>query len=238
MKPTTRPLKVTAYLVSPLAGDPPFLDSLLEMEMMIRMPSVWRSSGGHRHETELRPDRRTAAPEPGKIPIPISFGRIGGLLVPRCSSPILGEVVSDSTEHFTRRTEMHRVDMVDPARHRKMPAATGFLKAYRLPLRVRAVDRVVWFAVGNGSDMRHLLKRVKAIGKKVAFGYGRVGSWSAEFIDDDLSWFATTEAGARVVMRPLPRGAVSGATGYRAMVGACQSPYWHPDRQIEVAVPC
>ena len=69
-------LKVTAWMASPIAGDLPMLDGILEWEMAQRERKAYKLQ------------RHQPAPPYGEIHIPVLRQRIGGMLVPCCSSPI------------------------------------------------------------------------------------------------------------------------------------------------------
>jgi hypothetical protein len=240
-----RPLKVTAVLVEPVASvvETPRLDAILESVMRCHVPSILKSSGGSRH---------TGADKmmPGTIPIPIIRRRIEGypFLVPCCSAAIYPES-PDSVEHFARRLDLSAPDMLRPDCLRKVDNGSGEFKASRLPLRVRAVDRIVWFCIGKDpanenrksarQEILKLLKKVDAIGKKTAHGFGRVAEWIVEPIEDDLSWFAPSEWGP-VLMRILPACVAlpDGAWGYRRAYAAPVAPYWAPENKCEVFEPC
>jgi CRISPR type IV-associated protein Csf3 len=234
-----RPLRVTAYLCSPLCGDPPMLDALLESEMAPYMRSVQRTSGGGHHVAELRPTRRDAAPPGCRMPIGLDWARLGDWAVWRASSPIMAEPTAEYVEHVSKRLDTDRVELVDSARLRKLAVATGALKSYHLPQRIRSVSSVRWFCVGRGHEVRRFASRVAAIGQKTAYGYGRVARWDVEETSEDLSWIAQGPDGQRVLMRPMPRSAlVEQPAGARGAFGACQSPYWHPANQTEIWTPC
>lgn len=218
-------LKVTACMASPIAGDVPMLDGLLEFEMSQRVGKA-------------RPIQRwEPAPEYGEIHLPLLRIRIGGLLVPCCSSPILSPI-REAVEHFAKRFAAEHAEMMAPDKRRIIATGNSSLKSYRLPLRTRACDRIVWFVKGHRRPIKSLLRGVVSIGKKRSFGYGRVQRWELEWIDQDWSWFALSEQGT-VLMRPLPLcdELPRDLIGYRDDFGACQSPYWHPDRFTERVVP-
>lgn len=221
-------VKVTAWLSSPLAGDPPMLDALLE-DLMAR-----------HHGQLLRIDRGQPAPEPGSIHLPMLRGSIGGVsMIPRCSSPIVpsGKL---RHEHYAKRIGVENADMLRDDSRLVVAVGNSWTKSYRLPLVIRDVDRAVWFVGGSKRDTLYsLLRRVDAIGKKRSQGFGRVARWQVEWCDHDYSWFAPSSGGP-VLMRPLPACSELPANliGSRADFGACLSPYWHPDRFREVVVPC
>lgn len=230
-------LKVTANLSSPLAGDAPYLDSILEYQMAL-------IEGRCMALTRAQP-----APRVGEVHLPVLRGTFGGVAgIPRCSAPIVApEAVRH--EHFAKRIAVEHADCL--AENQRLVVATGnsWTKAYRLPLKISNVSRIVWFIGGNDSDregkrsnrkmLLSVLRRVESVGKKRSQGYGRVSSWEAEEVEEDWSWFAATEHGP-VLMRALPKcdELPPNLIGFKQDFGACIPPLWHPDRYMEIVVPC
>jgi len=224
-------LIVRARLAAPLAGDAPHLDALLEWAMSLHHP---------RAEPGYKVDRRLAAPPAGAIPIPLARRDVAGWPIPLCSSPIVGVNDAEAVEHYAKRIDPDRAGLLAPDARTVMATTNTWTKSYRLPLRVRLVSEVAWFAVGNRKSILGLLRRdVHAIGKKVSIGYGRVREWIVDRVDADLSWFAPTEYGT-LLMRPLPAEMElpGDLIGHRPDFGACCPPYWHPDRYGEIVTPC
>lgn len=229
-------LRVVAHLASPLAGDPPHLDSLL----------VYVSSrlGGKGAEPGHKIDRKHPVGPTDHIPIPVRRGRPAGAAVAYCSSPILPEPAAETVEYVCKRVAVEHAGMLAPGERKMVTTTNDWTKNYRLPLRVRRVACVVWLCVGNRREVLKLLKLVPGVGKKVADGYGRVSAWEAERLGDPphphWPWWVESEAGP-VLMRPLPagwEGLPPGLVGARADFGACNDPYWHPDRFRDVVSPC
>jgi hypothetical protein len=233
-----RSLKVTAILDSPLAGDAPMLDAILEWVNSFKMGSIQASGNGHRHRLSQRP-RGLPVESPGKIPIPVARRFVAGYPIPLCSSPVLASPFSESVEHITKALAIEEGDLLSPGEWKIVTTTGGAYKSYRLPLRMRAVERVVWFCVGQGTRIRHALKRVSAIGKKTADGYGRVGQWLVEEAADDWSWFVP-DGERLVLMRPMPAGDYlpDNLAGYRKWYGAPCGPYWQRDLYCDLVVPC
>lgn len=223
------------------------LDAILEYVMSRRMGSVLASSQGERHltRTALHPDLPV---NPGAIPIPIDRRRVSGFPwpIPCCSSPIF-LAKHDGVDHYTRRPDFEP-ELICSGNRNVFYTGMGEFKSYRLPLRIRVIDRIVWFAMGRGrtrdrghaggaSEVRKLLRKVSHIGKKNSQGYGRVNEWKVEIQEDDWSWFAPSDGG-KVLMRPLPLSAVGNAVGFRRWFGAVVPPYWMPEAFTDSAVPC
>jgi len=219
-------IKVSCHLATPIAGDPPMLDALIEFEMAQRQGKAEKIQ------------RSEPAPVYGEIHIPMLRQQIGGLLVPCCSSPIMVSQ-RQTTEHFGKRLSVEHSNLLSPRQRKKVAMGNATYKAYHLPLRLHRVDRIVWFARATRRHTLKLLKSVHSIGKKRSQGYGRVDRWEAERIEADLSWYAPSDRGP-VLMRPLPLCAdlPDNLIGFRRDFGAVQPPMWHRDRYIERVVPC
>ena len=219
-------LKVTCCLSSPIAGEIPMLDSIIEWEM------------AHRLGKGQSIQRDKACPPYGEIPVPFLRKTIGGMSVPCCSSPIV-EPCRDGVEYFAKRIGTEFSDLLAPSRRIMVATGNGLLKSYRIPLRTRDCRSIVWFLRGNRREVRKILRSIVSLGKKRSFGYARVAEWIVEQHHEDLSWFAKTEQGS-ILMRPLPfcEDLPLDLIGSRRDFGAAQGPYWHPDRYVERVIPC
>lgn len=221
------PLKVTAFLATPIAFQESIkLDGLLEY----RSCHLNKIGGGLL-------TRADPAPQYGEIPIPIVRQRIGGVLVPVCSDPIFA-AGHRWHEHVASRFPSEYARLMDAGNLTKINTTGGQYKSIRLPLDCRMVERIVWFTRGHRKPLLKMLKGVDSLGKKRSNGYGRVGEWAIEKIEEDYSWYAP-RGDNLVLMRPLPAcdELPGNLAGYRPDFGAVQSPYWHPDRFTERVVP-
>lgn len=230
-------LKVTAELSSPLAGDAPYLDAILEYQMALiegRCMAITRAD---------------PAPVAGSVHIPILRGSIGGVdNIPRCSAPILSPE-NVRHEHFAKRIAVEHANCLSDNQRLVVATGNSWTKAYRLPLKISNVAKLVWFVGGNDSErngkrssrkmLLSLLRRVHSVGKKRSQGYGRVAKWTAEETTDDNSWFAKTDHGT-MLMRALPLcdDLPSDLIGFKRDFGGCIPPLWHPDRYMEIVTPC
>jgi hypothetical protein len=226
-------LLVTARLISPLAGDAPRLDGL--MEALISRPGGGRPG--------YRVDRNYPAPPQGVIPIPLGRSWLGPWLVGHCSDPITPEPVADHHEHVSRRIGAEDAGLLAPGNRSVVNTTNTWTKSYRLPIRVRRVARVRWFAEGDTAATLGLLRRCSAIGKKTSVGYGRVAWWEVERTGLPCWWYAppeTTGLAGPLLMATLPRGGwlPTGLEGWREDFASVCPPAWHPERYCECVVPC
>jgi len=219
--------KVTAVLSSPLAGDAPYLDSLLEFEMAQRQGKA---------NTIVR---GSPAPPVGEIHLPLLRGGFGGVNgIPRCSAPIVSPE-NVRHEHFAKRIAVEHAGLLSDNQRLVVATGNSWTKSYRLPLKVSNVDRVCWFIAGSKRrSLKSLLKSVQSIGKKRSQGYGRIASWEFAEVEHDWSWFAPCELGT-LLMRVLPwcDDLPKNLIGFKRWFGAYAAPYWHPDRMRDIVVP-
>jgi hypothetical protein len=222
--------KVTAALKSPLAGDIPNLDSILEWEMSRRI--------GIKRGRKLT--RETQLDTVQRPPIPLARRTIGGATVYCCSDPIIADPAAEWTDYISKRIDTNMIArLLAPAERKSIGTTSGVYKMRHAPLRVRLIDRIVWFAhcdVGqSGHRLRDILHHVYAIGKYRSIGYGLIDSWLVEEMgDNDFSLYADGR-----LMKTIPAaGLADGATGYKLSFGGAATPYWHPQNYQEVAIPC
>jgi len=185
-------------------------------------------------------DERRASYEPGLIPIPVARRRVEGFAwpIPLCSSPIF-RARRDGVEHFARRFDPDPA-LIAGAERKVYASNSGEFKSYRLPLRVRLVEKIAWFAVGDRKEVRRLLRDVYSLGKKSSQGHGRIASWEVEHWEgrEDWCWLAPSESGP-VLMRSLPLTVVpDGVLGARRFFGGLVSPYWASEFFSEGVIPC
>lgn len=219
--------RVTAELSSPLVGDAPYLDALLEFEMAQRQGKA------------IKLQRHEPCPPVGFVHIPCLRGEWAGVQgIPRCSAPIVAPAASRH-EHFAKRISVENAGMLREDQRLVIATGNTWTKSYRLPIVVRNAPRVAWFVGGaKRRNLKSLLDSVQSIGHKRSQGFGRVASWSIVEVEHDWSWFAETPQG-RVLMRVLPwSDSIERCVGWKRWCGGFAPPYWHPDRFMEVALPC
>ena len=221
--------KVTAWLASPLAGEPPMLDAILGDELACRL--------GNKHHKKT--GRWTPVEELEDLPIPLAFSKIDGYKICHCSAPILPKPDAEWTDNIAKRFNSSRIALLISPEHRKsVMTASGPYKSKFDMVRVRHVSQVCWFVRGSKEGFMRLLKAVSSIGAHRGAGYGQVWQWTAEEIEDDYSIFAPCK-GKKVLMRPLPvQCNLDNVCGYRKSFGGWKPPYWHPGMQVRINTPC
>jgi len=113
---------------------------------------------------------------------------------------------------------------------------SGFYRDYMMRMIYIPAKTVYFFVNGNKTEISRLLKSVICLGKKTAYGYGRVKSIRVEDADRDYSMIKDGKA-----MRPIPMRMLRDAE-VKAML-AYKPPYWDkrnvelcafPDSNVEV----
>lgn len=222
---------VICELISPLCGEPPFIDSLLEYELSMRL--------GMKHARKLTKNIPLSQIE--RPPIPLARRTICGNDVYCSSNPIIGNVFAEYTERQSKRFDTDLVSgMLDKkTRSKKLLTASGPYKSRYVPLRIRVIDNIRWFVRGDRKQINKLLKKIVALGHGRGYGYGQIAGWSFVEYEKDNSIFAEHK-GKNVLMKTLRIEATTAArsTGYRRSFGGAYPPYWHPETFCEVGIPC
>ena len=221
---------ISAWLASPLAGEPPAFDGILGWELAMRL--------GMKHANKT--GRWTPAKEILDVPIPIAKRTIGGMDVYCCSNPIMSPLLAPEwVDRTSKRFESSKMAQIIAPEYRKsVMTASGPYKSRFVPERVRLVERVCWFVRGDRKEINKLLKNIHAIGRHRGIGYGLAWAWTFDDVEDDYSIFVPHK-GKQVLMKTIPLGAgLENVCGYKKSFGAYRPPYWHPSFQREVAVPC
>jgi len=229
MKNQVKNYKITAWMASPLAGDPPMLDAILGDELACRL--------GKRHHKKT--GRWTPANEIEELPIPLCYTKMQSRKIVNCSNPIMPKPQAEWTANIAKRFNSSRMALLIAPEYRKsIMTASGPYKSKFDKVRVRLIDRVCWFVRGDREQVNKLLKAIHSIGAHRGIGYGQVWQWTFDEMEDNYSIFAPCN-GKIVLMRTLPKECnLDNVCGYRKSYGGWMPPYWHPAFQAEVAIPC
>ena len=217
--------KVTAWLSSPLAGEPPYLDAILEGEMAHRL--------GIKHGQKLTRD--TKLDDVQKVSVPLAKRTIAGHDVYACSDPIIPDSVAEWVDHSSKRIDGDLVALLlAPEERKSIGVTSGAYKMRYAPIRVRLIDRICWFMRGDKYEIRKILKSVYAVGAYRKIGYGIINKWEYEKTDGDYSIYADN-----ILMKTIPANDnLKDFSGYRKSFGGFKPPYWHPGNSTEIAIPC
>jgi CRISPR type IV-associated protein Csf3 len=109
---------------------------------------------------------------------------------------------------------------------RKITRGSGFFRDYMMKMVYIPAKAVFFYVNGNRAEIERLLRHVVSIGKKTAYGFGRVKSLRIEEIDADYSI-----AKNGIAMRPIPVRMLSDAE--TTMLLAYKPPYWDK-RNVEL----
>jgi CRISPR type IV-associated protein Csf3 len=173
-----------------------------------------------------------------RVPIPLAKRTIAGKDVYCCSDPIYGETLAEWVDNQAKRFDTDAVALIlHESQRKKLLTSSGPYKSRFVPLRVRMINKVCWFVRGDRKEINKLLKKIVALGHCRNIGYGVVGSWEYEELEEDNSIYAMHQ-GKRVVMKTLPIEAATDCYGYRHSYGGAFPPYWHPETFGEIAIPC
>lgn len=221
--------RIKCNLISPLCGDAPRIDAIMEYELSLKM--------GMKHARKLT--RNTPLSEIERPPIPVCRRTINGFDMYCASDPIIGNVRAEYTERQSKRFDSDMIaPMLDPKNLKNLNTSSGPYKSRYVPLRVRNIDCITWIVRGDRQRIAHLLKGIYGLGSERSYGYGAVHSWEYEEIEEDLSIFARDEEGKKILMKTVPAECANGCHGFRRSYGGAFPPYWHPDTFMEVAIPC
>jgi hypothetical protein len=223
--------RATAWLSSPLAGEPPAFDAILEWELSRRLGMKYH----------LRATRDIPLSEIPRVPIPLAQRSVSGKDIYCCSDPIIPEPLAPEwVERIARRIDTGLIALLlAPEERKSLLVASGPYKMLYKPVRVRLIDRICWFFRGDRKEVNKLLKSIFALGSHRGIGYGIVDWWEYEDMEEnDYSIFAPCR-GKPVLMKTVPFGySLQNVTGYKKSFGGALPPYWHPENYMEIAVPC
>ena len=223
------PLLIKAWLASPIAGDAPMLDAILE-----RHAFVHDIDGCSKLSTGRQLNTHDALTYDMLDCVPLDRHTFPDGSTCYCTSSPIADTVCETTEHYVKRLDYTELKgRVRPQDLGKLRQVTGPYTPSFEPHRVRTARSIAWYVRGDADTLRAWLEDVHQIGGKTAAGYGIVSSWSVTAADE--LWMLADG----VLMRPVPVCAFEHAPkGAREYYGAIKPPYWHPMRQMEIYKPC
>lgn len=147
------------------------------------------------------------------------------------------EVAAREVDWTNRRFPLPEAQDLGGPKLKRVQITAGPSKSYRLPReRLHLRDgRMVWWAIGDASEVRDLLAWILYLGKRRAVGLGRVSEWRVDACESWGDGFPVLMGGQPTRSLPIDwPGLGDGAE--RAYVTPTP-PYWDHARRVVCAVP-
>jgi hypothetical protein len=176
--------------------EPIHLDSLL----------AWALMPFHRPKGSAPPARDE---EPFDVPLPLDKWNLSGTWGWRASALFPEGITAESLQYWRKRFRQSRIELTTGSPNLQ----NGVYRDYNMPLPLLLCHRMAAYAVGDRRRVEQVLrKHIKYLGKKNAYGKGKVLSASAEVVDYDWSMyrdgqptrFLPDENGSRMVRTRPP----------------------------------
>ena len=148
---------------------------------------------------------------PMEFPMPLAKRDINGSWV-WVASALYPEGYFETTTYWRKRLRQNRIEMT----HGSPNLTSSTYRDWQMPLPLSLTRQMVGYAVGDRRDILRLLRRVPALGKKRAYGYGRIVDVAVERIEQDYSLLRD---GHTMRWLPHPKG---------GRLVRPRPPYWHP----------
>lgn len=223
-------LKITAYLVSPLSGEAPPLDALLTYQLAF-LSNEFKSK---------KYTKQTPLSEFKRLKIPLCEYDINGEKINTCSDPIY-KIEYEWHEKIAKRFETDKLTLYLNEKYRKnFNTGSGIYKSLFKSIHVKKINKIIWFARGGLEGIKYILSKINSLGYHRKIGMGIVAKWKVEQIK--YSNFITIKNGNnKILMKTIPYGDgknIENLEGYRIGFGAYKPPYWHPENQFKILIPC
>lgn len=217
-----QPLRIEAQLFSPISvldDWAPSLEAVLEY--------VWIDDRG----------LLMANPDPNNLiypELPLKAGEINGTKYWCCSSPHYRYRIGHSDRKRKRwggDAEGYPVNWGKGSA--KIQTDAGRFKSADLPVFLRSVDTIYWWAVGDLDAVQQMLNTVPSIGKNRGTGYGQVLRWTVLPAEHDYHLWGKSGQ----LMRPVPANSLPGLERYPVQRWAWTTPFNLPQNKVLCAMP-
>ncbi len=149
---------------------------------------------------------------PDDIQLPLLRSIINGSQIWHASALFPEQDESETYRFWRKRFRQQRIELTTG----NVILTNGVYREYNMPVSLLLVPKMIAYASGNCKEVKRILKKhIKSLGKKRAYGYGKVVSIECEETPDDWSLVKDGRA-----MRWLPEPA-----GTRPVRPA--PPYWN-----------
>lgn len=149
---------------------------------------------------------------PDDIQLPLLRSSVNGHSVWHASALFPEQEGGESLRYWRKKFRQGCIEITNGSPNLQ----SGIYREYNMPVPLLLVPRMIAYASGDRGETQHVLRRhVKSLGKKRAYGYGKITNIKCEEIKDDLSMVSDG-----ISMRWLPC-----ATGIRQVRPT--PPYWN-----------
>lgn len=224
-----QPLRVTAVLRAPVVSD-----EWLPLDGIVRSQAL-RDAFGWPDRSLPGGDAHDGPPLPPRsVPLAKRGSKTGAWWYACSFAQPQPWWVTEGVDHWNKRFDASLADLVDFVGKRgRVIIEAGRYRAYHMPVYYRVARQVEWYCVGEPERLRYLLSTVTAIGKKRAYGWGRVREWRVEpWAEDWSEWRDGAPS------RALPEHLI-GKAGRRGRLGyyGLRPPYYGTATQSRVVLP-
>lgn len=154
---------------------------------------------------------------PFDTPLPLEKWEINGHWGWKASALFPGENYFESIQYWRKKFRQNRVEYMNGSAN----LVQGIYREYNTPIRLIVTDRMIAYCRGDKRKIEEALKELRYLGKKTAYGKGKIVRFEVVEIKDDYSMIKDGKA-----MRWLPKK--NGARLCR-----CRPPYWNRIDRIE-----
>ena len=150
----------------------------------------------------------TRSEEPVDIPLPLDKWRIGNEWGWKASALFPDGETAESLQYWRKKFRQNRIELTSGSPNLQ----NGIYREYNQPLPLLLCHQMIAFAVGDRGRVHQILrKHVKYLGKKNAYGKGRIVSVNVEVIENDYStirdgkamrWLPKEDGTRKIRMRP------------------------------------
>ncbi len=158
---------------------------------------AWALMPFHRQKGDEAPTRNS---EPIDVPLPLGKWHINGHWG-WCASALFPEgEIGESLQFWRKKFRQNKIELTRGSPNLQ----NGIYREYNHPLPLLLTKKMIAYAVGDRGRVHQILKKhIRYLGKKAAYGRGRVLSVDVNIIDNDYS---LTKDGKTMRYLPYDRG--------------------------------
>jgi CRISPR type IV-associated protein Csf3 len=119
--------------------------------------------------------------------------------------------VTETLTYWRKRARMKNIDLCKGS----LNEMQGVYRSYNTPLPICLIPCLVGYFRGDGLEVQKLLRHIKSLGKKRAYGFGKILKTEIKIIEQEYFFVKNN-----IAMRHLPT-----PTGQRLV--RAMPPYWH-----------